>query len=166
MEGVLETHAKVKPTARAVVDDQALWERMDAHGISQNDVARRSGISKGFLSGIMSGQRTPSGEVLRRLHGVLFAPAPAERVMPAEVKVLAWKKGGRNGMVIRGAGGPASGGKVGDGTMRIGGRVPWGAEVEYAYATGYDGHGRVFVNHLVREPGCSALLKQPELDGV
>ena len=37
-----------------------------------------------------------------------------------------------------------------------------GREVEFAYATGYDGHGRVFVNHLVREPGCSPLLEQPE----
>ncbi len=45
--------------------------------------------------------------------------------------------------------------------MRIGGRIPRGAEVEYAYATGYDGHGRLFVNHVVREPGCSALLEKP-----
>ena len=33
--------------------------------------------------------------------------------------------------------------------------------MEYAYATGYDGHGRVFVNHVVRQPGCSALLVRP-----
>ena len=58
-------------------------------------------------------------------------------------------------------GGPASSGKVGDGAMRIGGRVPWGAEVEYAYATGYDGHGRVSVNHPVDEQGCSGLLEKP-----
>ncbi|MXZ89886.1 MAG: helix-turn-helix domain-containing protein [Chloroflexi bacterium] len=159
LESALGGPMKVKPAKRSVVDPHALWERMDAHGISQNEVARRAGISKGFLSGIMSGRRTPSGDVLTRLHGVLFAPSPAERVMPAEVKVLAWKKGERQGMVIRGAGGPGSGGKVGDGTMRVGGRVPWGAQVEYAYTTGYDGHGRVFVNHLVREPGSYALLK-------
>ena len=117
---------KVEPAARAVVDAIVLWERMDAHSISQNQVARPAGISKGFLSGIMSGQRTPSGDVLQRLYQVLFAPSPAERVMPTEVKVLAWRKGQRQGMVIRGAGGPGSGGKVGDGAMRIGGRVPWG----------------------------------------
>ena len=81
--------------------------------------------------------------------------------MPVELKVLAWKKGKRNGMVIKGAGGPNSSGKVGDGTIRVGGRVPWGAEVEYAYTTGYDGHGRVAVNHLVDQQGCSALLKRP-----
>ena len=28
-----------------------------------------------------------------------------ERVVPTEVKVMAWKKGGRNGVVVRGAGG-------------------------------------------------------------
>ena len=54
----------------------------------------------------------------------------------AEVWVMAWKKGGRNGVVVRGAGGPGSGGNQPGGTVRIGGRVPWGAEVEYAYLTG------------------------------
>ena len=132
---------------------------MDAHRISQNEVARRAGISVGYLSGIMNGKRTPSGSVLRRLHDVLFAPSPAERVMPVELKVLAWKKGGRNGMVIRGAGGP------GGDTIRTGGRVPWGAEVEFAYTTGYDRHGRVSMNHIVDERGCSAMLKPGEREG-
>ena len=45
--------------------------------------------------------------------------------------------------------------------MRVGGRVPWGAEVEYAFRGRYDGTGKVSVDHLVA-PGCSALLKQPE----
>ena len=47
--------------------------------------------------------------------------------MPAEVKVLGWRKGERSGMVVRGAGGP--GNKVGGGTIRVGGHVPWGAKV-------------------------------------
>lgn len=166
VEALLQAPAQAAPAQRPSIDCRALWERMDAHGISQNEVARRTGISKGYLSGIMSGKRTPSGTVLKRLHGVLFAPAPAERIMPVELKVLGWKKGERNGMVIRGAGGPNSGGKVGDGTIRVGGRVPWGAEVEFAYTTGYDGHGRVSVNHVVDERGCAALLKRAELDNV
>ena len=163
VEALLQAPAQAAPAQKPRVDCRALWDRMDAHGISQNEAARRAGISVGHLSLIMSGQRTPSGDVLRRLHDVLFQPSPAERVMPVELKVLAWKKGGRNGVVIRGAGGPRSNGKPGDGTIRVGGRVPWGAEVEFAYATGYDGHGRVLVNHLVREPGCSALLEKPIL---
>ena len=76
--------------------------------------------------------------------------------MPAEVKVLGWRKGERSGMVVRGAGGPGRGAKSG------GGRVPWGAKAEYAYRAGYDGAGRVSVTHVV-ERGYSAMLKQPEM---
>ena len=119
-------------------------------------MARLAGISTGHLSQIMNSQRTPSGDVLAKLHAVLFAPTTQERVAPVELKVMAWKKGGRNGVVVKGAGGP------GAGTIRTGGRVPWGAEVEFAYTTGYDSHGRVSVNHIVDERGYSAMLKQPE----
>ncbi len=72
--------------------------------------------------------------------------------------MLAWKKGGKSGVVVKGAGGP------GGDTIRTGGRVPWGAQVEFAYTTGYDSHGRVSVNHIVDERGCSAMLKRPERD--
>ena len=93
VEAVLEAPARVESARRASVDPQALWERMDAHGLSQNEVARRAGISSAHLSKIMNGRATPSGEVLRKLHGVLFQPtAAAELVVPAEVKVMAWKK--------------------------------------------------------------------------
>ncbi len=160
MEPVLDAPVKVEAAQLPTVDPQALWERMDAHGWSQNEVARRAGISVSYLSQIMNGQRTPSGDVLRRLHEVLYAPSAAELVAPVELKVMGWKKDGRNGVVIRGAGGP------GGGTIRTGGRVPWGAEVEFAYTTGYDSRGRVSVNHLVHQRGCSALLKQGEPDGV
>ena len=62
-----------------------------------------------------------------------------------------------------GSGGPGAGSKIGGGTVRIGGRIPWGAEVEYAYRAGYDSRGRVSVTHVVDERGYSAMLKQPEL---
>ena len=87
-------------------------------------------------------------------------------VVPAEVKVMAWKKDERRGVVVRGAGGPgASCSQVGGGTVRIGGRVPWGAEVEYAYRAGYDSRGRVSVTHLVDERGYSVMLTKPEPEG-
>ncbi|MDE2964470.1 MAG: helix-turn-helix domain-containing protein [Acidobacteriota bacterium] len=162
MESVLDAPVKIEAAQCPAIDPNALWERMDAHGWSQNETARRAGISNGMLSQVMNGKRTPSGDVLRRLHQVLFAPSPAELVAPVELKVMAWKKDGRNGVVIKGAGGPRSNGKPGDGTIRVGGRVPWGAEVEFAYTTGYDSHGRVSVNHVVDERGCSAMLKQPQ----
>ena len=96
----------------------------------------------------MNGKTSPSAGVLKKLHGVLFQRLKEEeRVMPAEVKVLGWRKGERHGMVVRGAGG--GGGKGGGGAVRVGGRVPWGAEVEYAYRAGYDGRGRVSVTHVV-----------------
>ena len=72
MEAALETPAKVAPAACATVDPHALWERMDAHGFSQNEVARRVGISSSHFSQIMNGKSSPSGDVLKGLHGVLF----------------------------------------------------------------------------------------------
>ena len=153
-ESVLDAPVKIESAQCPAVDPRVLWDRMDAHGWSQNETARRAGIRSGMLSKIMNGQRTPSGEVLGKLHGVLFAPSPADLVAPVELKVLAWKKGGRNGVVIRGAGGP------GGVTIRTGGRVPWGAEVEFAYTSGYDSRGRLSVNHIVDERGCSTMLRK------
>ena len=72
--------------------------------------------------------------------------------MPAEVKVLGWRKGERSGMVVRDDGGH---------TARVGGRVPYGAKAEFAYRAGYDGTGRVYVTHVM-ERGFSAMLTQPE----
>ncbi len=164
MESVLEAPVKVESAQCADVDPQVLWERMDAHDISQNETARRAGISSAMLSQIMNGNRKPSGDVLGRLHQVLFAPSPKELVMPVELKVIGWKKDGRQGVVVKGVGGPRAG-KPGDGTIRTGGRAPWGAEVEFAYTTGYDVRGRVFVNHLVDERGCSVMLKRSEPEG-
>ena len=163
VEAVLDAPVRVEAAECTTVDPRALWDRMDAHRWSQNETARRAGISSALLSQIMNGKRTPSGKVLEKLHGVLFQPSTEELVVPAEVKVMAWKKGGRNGVVVRGAGGPGAGGQnPGGGTVRIGGRVPWGAEVEYAYRAGYDSKGRVSVTHLVDERGYSVMLTQPE----
>ena len=166
VEAALEGPVQIEPAQRPCVDQRALWDRMEAHGYSQNETARLAGISSALLSQIMNGKRIPSGRVLKKLHRVLFQPAAAELVVPAEVKVMAWKKGGRNGVVVRGAGGPHSGNNPGGGTVRIGGRVPWGAEVEYAYRAGYDSRGRVSVTHLVDERGYSVMLTRPERDGV
>ncbi len=165
VEAVLEAPATVEAAQCPTVDPRTLWDRMDAHGYTQNQVARLAGISTGHISLIMNGQRTPSGDVLRRLHEVLFRPTAAELVAPVELKVMGWKKDDRKGVVVKGAGGPHSGRNPGGGTVRIGGRVPWGAQVEYAYTSGYDSHGRVSVNHIVDERGYSVMLKKPDADG-
>ena len=149
LEAALEGPVEVAPAERADVNIQALWDRMNAHDISQSKVAQQAGITSGHLSCIMSGQRSPSPTVLRKLHDVLFQPSKAElRVMPAEVKVVGWRKGERTGMVVR-----ENDGK----TARIGGRMPDGANVEFAYRTGYDGAGHTYVHHVIQR-GCSALL--------
>ncbi len=165
VEAVLQAPATVEAAQCPTVEPRALWDRMDAHGFSQNRVARLAGISTGHLSLIMNGQRTPSGDVLRRLHEVLFAPTQAELVAPVELKVMGWKKDDRQGVVVKGAGGPHSGRNPGGGTVRIGGRVPWGAEVEYAYTTGYDSRGQVSVNHIVDERGYGVMLNRPDASG-
>ena len=162
VESALDAPVRIAPAQPASIDREAMWERMNAHGISQNEAARRAGISSSNLSQIMNGRNNLSPVVLKRLHGVLFQPTRAERVMPAEVKVLGWRKGERHGMVVRGAGGPGRGSKASGGTVRVGGRVPWGAKAEFAYRAGYDGAGRLSVTHVV-ERGYSAMLKQPEL---
>ena len=159
VEAVLGGRAKVASAQRPDMDRQFIWERMDALNVSQNEVARRAGISSGHLSQIMNGKSSPSAVVLRKLHGALFQRRQGEeRVMPVDLKVLGWKKGERSGMVVhdaRGRDGTARGGAV-----RVGGHVPWGAEVEYAFRTGYDGAGKVSVDHVVA-PGYSALLMRP-----
>ena len=164
VEAVLEAPATVEAAQCPTVDPRTLWDRMDAHGYSQNRVARLAGISTGHLSLIMNGQRTPSGDVLRRLHEVLFRPTAAELVAPVELKVMGWKKDDRKGVVVKGAGGPHSGRNPGGGTVRIGGRVPWGAEVEFAYTSGYDSRGRLSVNHIVDERGYGVMLNKPQAD--
>ena len=82
-----------------------------------------------------------------------------ERVVPAEVKVLGWRKRERRGMVVKGAGG--AGRWDGGGIIRFGAHVPEGAKVDYAYRAGYDSRGRVSVTHVV-ERGYCALLRQSE----
>ena len=160
VESELQAPVKIAPAQCPDIDRRVVWDQMDALGISQNEAARRAGISSGHLSQIMNGQRSPSARVLRSLHGVLFQRTGGEgRVMPAELKVLGWKKGERSGMVVHGARGRD--GTARGGAVRIGGRVPWGAKAEFAYRAGYDGSGKVSVEHVLT-PGYSVLLRQPE----
>ena len=68
---------------------------MNAHGISQNEVARRASTSSVHLSQIMCGKSNPSPGVLRKLHNVLFQHTEEEeRIMPAEVRDAVLEEGG------------------------------------------------------------------------
>ena len=70
----MRAQATVAPAKRACVDQGALWSRMDAHGISQNEVARRAGISSAHLSQIIDRQEHP---VAGRSEEVARGPVPA-----------------------------------------------------------------------------------------
>ncbi len=61
VETALDGPARIEPAQLPTVDPRVLWERMEIIGISQNETARLAGISSGYLSQIMNGQRTPSG---------------------------------------------------------------------------------------------------------
>ena len=106
-----------------------------------------------------SAYRQPSRRVGRRTEVQRIAIPGYTASLKVKVKVLGWKKGERSGMVVHGARGRD--GRARGGAVRVGGHVPWGAKVEYAFRAGYDGNGKVSVDHVVA-PRYSALLKQPE----
>ena len=49
----------------------ALWERLALLDRSQNWLARKLGISKGYLSTLINEGRAPSGRIRRRMKAVL-----------------------------------------------------------------------------------------------
>lgn len=53
-------------TRRVLLKREAFWVRLDRLNISQNELARRLGITTGHLSRLVNGQRRPS-PALRRV---------------------------------------------------------------------------------------------------
>ena len=60
-----------RPPARVILKAAAVWELLDQLDMSQNELARRCGITSGHLSHLMNGRRSPSPRVRRRLMEVL-----------------------------------------------------------------------------------------------
>lgn len=62
-----------RPRRRAVVrlDARALWDRLDMLNRSQRWLARKIGISPGYLSTLIGEGRAPSGRVRRRMQRAL-----------------------------------------------------------------------------------------------
>ena len=50
---------------------RALWDRLGLLGRSQNRLARKTGISRGYLSTLINEGRAPSGRIRRRMQTVL-----------------------------------------------------------------------------------------------
>ena len=56
-----------KPTCRSRLDPHKVWELLSRLNIAQNELARMTGISSGYLSQLMTGTRCPSPDTRRRL---------------------------------------------------------------------------------------------------
>ena len=60
-----------QPPSRVMLNPAAVWRLLDELDMSQNELARRCGITSGHLSLLMNGKRCPSPQVRRRLQQVL-----------------------------------------------------------------------------------------------
>ena len=60
-----------QPPSRVLLNPVAVWRLLDELNMSQNELARRCGITSGHLSHLMNGKRSPSPQVRRRLQRVL-----------------------------------------------------------------------------------------------
>ena len=56
------------------VNPRAVWDQLARLNMSQNDMARRIGISSGHLSRLISGSRNPSPRMRSRLQEALDCP--------------------------------------------------------------------------------------------
>lgn len=56
-----------KPSCRSRLDPYKAWALLNRQNIAQNELARMSGISSGYLSQLMTGTRRPSPDTRRRL---------------------------------------------------------------------------------------------------
>ena len=64
----------MRPRRRSVrvkLRQAVVWELLDQLNISQNELARRCGIPRGYMSQLMRGERSPSARLRRRLQQVL-----------------------------------------------------------------------------------------------
>lgn len=55
---------------------QNLREHIDSLGISQNAFADRIGVSKGYLSQILSGKREPSRDLIQKINAATDGAVP------------------------------------------------------------------------------------------
>ncbi len=56
---------------RVKLKPEPVWEQINRRNMSQNELARLAEISSGYLSQLMSGRKSPSPDVRRRLQAAL-----------------------------------------------------------------------------------------------
>ena len=59
---------------RVKLNPNAVWELLNRLNMTQNGLATMVGITSGYLSQLMTGTRSPSAEVRKRLQEVLEVP--------------------------------------------------------------------------------------------
>ena len=59
------------PNRRVRIKVAAIYERLDRLHMSQSALAREAGLTTGYVSPLVSGKRTPSPDVRRRIHEAL-----------------------------------------------------------------------------------------------
>ena len=57
-------------TSRVLLKPAAVWELLDKLDLSQNELARRCGISRGYMSLLMRGEGSSSPRLRRRMQEV------------------------------------------------------------------------------------------------
>ncbi len=56
---------------RVLLNARAFWRRLDLLHLTQNELARRAGVTSGYISLLVAGRRCPSPELRRRLMQVV-----------------------------------------------------------------------------------------------
>ena len=56
---------------RILLNAPALWKRLDLLNMTQNELARRAGVTSGYISLLVGGKRCPSPELRRRFMEIL-----------------------------------------------------------------------------------------------
>ena len=60
-----------RASPRVKLKPEPVWEKINRRNMSQNELARRAEISSGYLSQLISGSKSPSPDVRRRLQAAL-----------------------------------------------------------------------------------------------
>ena len=60
-----------RPFLKVWLNGPAVWQRLGRYNISQNDLARRIGVTSGYFSLLVNGKRCPSPRTRQRLQEVL-----------------------------------------------------------------------------------------------
>ncbi len=55
-----------RPSSRARLNPDRVWELLNRRNLTQNELARLAGVSSGYLSQMMTGVRCPSPPTRRR----------------------------------------------------------------------------------------------------